>query len=105
MTAPDPMIAILSSRKMEQTGWLRTLSEPIRYAGINPGIGETDLHTPEQVEIDRFLAGLSNDEGLSNQIDRATMSNDSHRSLWRLLAWIIIVLVIVESFVVNRMKK
>lgn len=89
----------------EQIGWLQTLSEPVRYAGINPAIGETDLHTPEQVEIDRFLAGLSSDEDRSNQMDRATMSNDSRRPLWRLLVWIIIGLVLVESLVVNRMKK
>jgi len=95
----------LTGRYPEQTGWLQTLSEPVRYAGINPAVGETDLHTPEQVEIDRFLAGLSSDEGRSNQMDRATMSNDSRRPLWRLLAWIIIGLVLVESLVVNRMKK
>jgi len=95
----------LTGHYPEQTGWLQTLSEPVRYAGINPAVGETDLHTPEQVEIDRFLAGLSSDEGRSNQMDRATMSNDSRRPLWRLLAWIIIGLVLVESLVVNRMKK
>jgi len=95
----------LTGRYPEQTGWLRTLSEPVRYAGINPAVGETDLHTPEQVEIDRFLAGLSDDKGQSDQIDRATMSVDSSRPLWRLLAWIVIVLVLTEGLVVNRMKK
>ena len=95
----------LTGHYPEQTGWLQTLSEPVRYAGINPAVGETDLHTHEQVEIDRCLAGLSSDEGRSNQMDRATMSNDSRRPLWRLLVWIIIGLVLVESLVVNRMKK
>jgi hypothetical protein len=95
----------LTGHYPEQTGWLRTLSEPVRYAGINPAVGETDLHTPEQVEIDRFLAGLSDDKGQSDQIDRATMSVDSSRPLWRLLAWIVIVLVLTEGLVVNRMKK
>ena len=95
----------LTGHYPEQTGWLRTLSEPVRYAGINPAAGETDLHTPEQVEIDRFLAGLSNDKGQSDQIDRATMTADSSRPLWRLLAWIVIVLVLTEGLVVNRMKK
>jgi hypothetical protein len=64
-----------------------------------------DLDTHEQVEIDRCLAGLSSDEERSNQMDRATMSNDLRRPLWRLLAWIIIGLVLVENLVVNRMKK
>jgi len=95
----------LTGHYPEQTGWLRTLSEPVRYAGINPAVGETDLYTPEQVEIDRFLAGLSNDKGRLEQIDRATMSDDSSQPLWRLLAWTIIGLVLTEGLVVNRMKK
>ena len=95
----------LTGHYPEQTGWLQTLSEPVRYAGINPVVGETDLRTPEQVEIDRCLAGLSGDERQSSQIDRATMSDDSSWPLWRLLTWIIIGLVLTEGLVVNRMKK
>ena len=96
---------ILEACYPERIGWLRTLSKPVRYAGINPGIGETDLYTPEQVEIESFFAGLSSDEEPSSQIERATISNDSRRSLWRLLTWILIGLVLVENLVVNRMKK
>jgi hypothetical protein len=89
----------------ERTGWLRTLSAPIRYAGINPVVGETDLLATEQVEIDRRLAGLFGDKKRSSPSDLAMVSDDSSQPLWRLLTWIIIVLVLTETFVVNRMKK
>ena len=95
----------LTGHYPERIGWLRTLSEPVRYAGINPAVGETNLRRPGQVEIDRFLARLTNDKGRSDRIDRATMTADSSRPLWRLLAWIIIALVLIEGLVVNRMKK
>ena len=95
----------LTGRYPERIGWLRTLSEPVRYAGINPPVGETDLRPPGQVEIDRCLAGLSDDKGRQNRIDRATITADSSRPLWRLLAWMIIALVLMEGLIVNRMKK
>jgi hypothetical protein len=97
----------------EQTGWLRTLSEPVRYAGINPVVGETDLSICERAELDRVLAGLSGDKGRSRKIEIAATSDGStgsdasrrNQSLWRWLAWIIIALLLSEGFVTNRMKK
>ena len=89
----------------EQTGWLRTLSEPVRYAGINPVVGETDLQIREQAEIDRLLAGLSGGEKRQNQIEKATVSDGLNRPFWRLSAWTIIVLVLIEGLVANRIKK
>jgi hypothetical protein len=88
-----------------QTGWLRTLSKPVRYAGINPVVGETDLQAYEQAEIDHLLACLSGGIKRQNQIEKATTSNSLNRPLWRLLAWIIIVLVLTEGLVANRIKK
>jgi len=95
----------LTGHYPEQTGWLRTLSEPVRYAGINPVVGETDLQICEQAEIDRLLAGLSGGEKRQNQIEKATTSDSLNRPFWRLLAWIIIVLILTEGLVANRIKK
>jgi len=89
----------------EQTGWLQTLSDPLRYAGINPASGETDLHVPAQAEIDRLWVGLSSDREPASQIEQATASIDSQRPLWRLLAWIIIGLILIEGLLVNRIKR
>jgi hypothetical protein len=102
----------LTGHYPEQTGWLRTLSQPVCYAGINPVVGETNLNICEQAEIDRLLAGLSGAGRQSNKIDAATTSDTyatdaSHRKrpLWRWLAWTIIVLVLAEGFLTNRIKK
>ena len=95
----------LTGHYPEQTGWLRTLSEPVRYAGVNPVVGETDLQIYEQAEIDRLLAGLSGGVKRQNQIEKAATSNSLNRPLWRLLAWTIIVLVLTEGLIANRIKK
>jgi len=95
----------LTTHYPAQTGWLRTLSDPVRYAGVNPAVGETDLRRPAQVEIDQLLAGLSSDKEPAQQVDQATMSIDSQRPLWRPLAWIIIGLILIEGLLVNRIKK
>lgn len=95
----------LTGHYPEQTGWLRTLSEPVRYAGINPVVGETDLRIYEQVEIDRLLAGLAGGEKRQKQIEKAITSDSLNRPLWKLLAWTIIVLVLTEGLIANRIKK
>lgn len=90
----------------DQTGWLKTLSDPVRYAGINPVQGETDLRTTtEPVEIDLRLAGLSGDREELPPADLAAVSLESRRPLWRFLVWIIIGLVLAEGWIVNRIKR
>ncbi|MCF7972734.1 MAG: BatA domain-containing protein [Phycisphaerae bacterium] len=89
----------------DQTGWLATLSDPVRYAGINPVQGETDLHPTESVDIDQCLAGLSSPRGDPLPGNLAAPGADLNRPLWRLLAGIIIGLVWVEGWIVNRIKR
>ncbi len=89
----------------EHTGWLRTLSDPVRYAGINVAAGETDLHARESAEIERCLAGLSKNDREPGPADLAATTVDSRRPLWRVLAWVTLGLVMAEGLVVNRVKR
>ncbi len=89
----------------DQIGWLKTLSDPVRYAGINVASGETNLQAVDSVEINRCLSGLVQEEDDPNPIDLATSNIDSNRPLWKLLAWIVIALVLLEGIVVNRIKR
>ena len=95
----------LTGQFPDQTGWLQTLSDPVRYVGVNVATGETDLHTAESTEIDRCLASLSGSKGESSPAGLAAASVDSNRSLWKLLAWIVIGLLLMEAVVVNRVKR
>jgi len=95
----------LTGRFPDRIGWVQTVADPVRYAGINVAVGETDLRSVDSTEIDQRLAGLTEGKTESNPTNLATTEMDSNRPLWKFLAWILIALVLLEGFVVNRIAR
>jgi hypothetical protein len=86
-------------------GWVRTLDKPILYAGINLPKGETDMARPDLEELDRVMKRvfpMDLDEGVSSA---DVLGNKKPRPVWKILAWTIIVLLLVEPAVANRLRR
>jgi len=85
-------------------GWVRTLTKPFRYAGINLPEGETDMRKPTS----EVVAGVTKrafrvQEG---EISKAEIFNDKgHKPIWKIFVWIIIAMLLIEPAIANRMKR
>ncbi|MHC4439365.1 MAG: BatA domain-containing protein [Planctomycetota bacterium] len=87
------------------TGWVRTLGKPTLYAGVNLPQGETDMTKPVASE----LAGVMDrvfKTGPERTISEAKVLHDrKSRPLWKFFAWAIILLLLAEPAVANRLKR
>ncbi len=86
-------------------GWVKTLSEPAKYAGVNLPEGETDMAPPIAAElakaIDRtFLTGEMHSTAVVDILGRKT-----YKPIWKIFVWIIIVLLVAEPAIANRLKR
>jgi hypothetical protein len=87
------------------TGWMRTLAEPMLHIGINLPQGETDLRRPAADAVAAamtraFLIEPRRERGLA-QAGPPTES----KPIWRTFAWAIVVLLLLEPAVTNRLKR
>ena len=86
-------------------GWVKTLGSDAMYAGINPPRDETDMTAPEAEEI----ANAMNRVFSPHAGERAALAQapgiKKNKPIWRLFAWVIIVLLLAESAVANRLKR
>jgi hypothetical protein len=86
-------------------GWVKTLSKPTKYAGVNLPEGETDMAPPVAAElvraIDRtFLTGEMHSTAVVDIPGRKT-----YKPIWKIFVWIIIVLLVAEPAIANRLKR
>jgi hypothetical protein len=86
-------------------GWVRTLSKPVRYAGINPREGETDMSRPAggQLGTIRSKVFVSKDEGTTETA--GVLSEKEYNPIWKIFAWMLIALLLIEPAIVNRLKR
>jgi hypothetical protein len=86
-------------------GWVRTLGKPFRYAGVNLPNGETNMAKPTSGEIanvvNRAFAPTATQEVTKAQ----ALSDKEYKPLWKIFAWIIIVILLVEPAVANKLKR
>jgi hypothetical protein len=86
-------------------GWVRTLGKPTIYAGVNLPQGETDMTKP----VDSELAGVMDrvfKTGAERIVSEAEVFHDKkRRPLWKVIAWILILLLLAEPVVANRLKR
>ncbi|MFZ2146736.1 MAG: BatA domain-containing protein [Sedimentisphaerales bacterium] len=87
------------------TGWIKTLSKPTMWAGINLPEGETDMTKPVASE----LADIMNrafPTGTERTVSAAEVLNNRKRTpIWKYFAWMIILLLLAEPAVANRLKR
>ncbi len=86
-------------------GWVKTLSEPAIYAGINLPGDETDMSKPVALEVDNALNRVFSIGKRSNMASADTFSIKEQRPLWKILVWAIIALLLIESAVANRLRR
>jgi hypothetical protein len=95
MTLPAP----------QSTGWMRTLGEPTFHVGVNLPEGETDLSRPtdEAVAVAMQRAFVT-DSDREPEAAHAGPPTES-RPIWRWFAWAVVVLLLLEPAVTNRLKR
>jgi hypothetical protein len=88
------------------TGWIKTISEPSIYAGVNLPEGETDMTKPVIEEVANamnrvFTIGQKRDVLTADSFG----STKESVPVWRYLVWLLIGLILIESTVANRLKR
>ncbi len=86
-------------------GWMKTLGSTALYAGINLPVGETDIgHATPELVADALTRAFVTAEPSSRDPEQARASLE-RKPIWKTLAWIIILLVLMESTVTSRLKR
>jgi len=87
------------------TGWIRTLGKPTIYAGVNLPRGETDMTKPVAAELTGVMSRVfaAGDEG--DVTEAGVFRERKKRPLWKIFAWILILLLLAEPVVANRLKR
>lgn len=92
-------------------GWMKTTDGPALYAGINLPAGETDLTAPAQERIaDIVQRAFVRTKGRGPEAGRAyslqpAASSFQQRPVWPIFAWAVMILLVLESAVANRLKR
>ena len=100
------MESFISVTETGGTGWIKTISEPSIYAGVNLPEGETNMTKPAIEEVDNamnrvFSIGQKRDMLTADSLTRTKESIP----VWRYLVLLIIGLILIESAVANRLKR
>lgn len=86
-------------------GWVKTLGKPTIYAGVNLPQDETDMTRPVAAE----LAGVMDrvfTTGAGSDVSGAGLFRDKKdRPVWKIFAWTLIILLLAEPAVANRLKR
>ena len=89
----------------QSTGWMRTLGESSLYAGINLPEGETDLRRPSAEAVaDAMKRAFVADPRSKRAIAQAGPPTQS-KPLWRAFAWAVLLLLLIEPAITNRLKR
>ena len=86
-------------------GWVKTLSKPVRYAGVNLPEGETDMTKPAAEEVAKVMNRIFSPDGRQDTAVAEILGEKKRRPIWKMFAWIIILLLLVEPAVANRLKR
>ncbi len=86
-------------------GWVKTLGKPTIYAGVNLPKDETDMTKPVASE----LAGVMDrvfKTGTERTVSEAEVFHDKRRRpIWKMFAWTLILLLLAEPAIANRLKR
>jgi len=86
-------------------GWVKTLGKPAMFAGINLPQGETNMTEPVAAELANIMNRVF-PTGVEKAVSAAEVLNNKKLTpLWKIFAWTIILLLLVEPAVANRLKR
>ncbi len=91
-------------------GWMKTLGEPPVYAAINLPLGETDLNRPTAQRVADAVSGAfaTNANGepvLARAAGGTRVSAVRDKPVWKACVWAILLLLLVEPAITNRLKR
>ena len=86
-------------------GWVKTLGRPAIYAGVNLPPGETDMTGPDAAELDNVMSRVFATGAEKDISEAGVLREKKNRPLWKLFVWMLILLILVEPAVANRMKR
>ncbi len=86
-------------------GWVKTLSKPIRYAGVNLPKGETDMTKPVVDEVAKIMHRMFTPDRRQDTAAAELLPEKKQRPVWKMFAWIIILLLLIEPAVANRLRR
>lgn len=86
-------------------GWVKTLGKPTIYAGVNLPQGETDMTKPVASELAGVMDRVfkTGDEPIVSEAE--VFHDKKGRPLWKIIAWTLILLLLAEPAVANRLKR
>lgn len=87
------------------TGWVRTVSEPVVFAGVNLPSDETDMSVPAEVDVANAVSRVFSVVGETDIAVAGGVHPKRQMPLWRMVAWILIAMLLFESAVTNRLKR
>jgi hypothetical protein len=86
-------------------GWVKTLTEPELSAGVNLPSGETDMSKPDEEQVPEALSRVFSTGKRENISSADILITKEQKPAWIILVWIIISLLLAESFVANRIRR
>ena len=86
-------------------GWVKTLGKPTIYAGVNLPQGETDMTKPVVAELAGVMSRVFATGAESDVSEAGVVRDKKNRPLWKIFAWVLILLLLVEPAVANRLKR
>ncbi|MBN2313509.1 MAG: BatA domain-containing protein [Sedimentisphaerales bacterium] len=86
-------------------GWVKTLGKPTLYAGINLPPGETDMTQPDIAELDNIMKRVFPTNSKQNVSSADALGDKKPRPMWKIIAWAIILLLLIEPAIANRMRR
>jgi len=95
LLVPDPM----------GIGWVKTVGKPATYAGVNLPQGETDMARPAAGELASVMDRVFPVDVDKEAAQAGTFDGTQRRAIWRIIAWLIILLLLLEPVVANRLKR
>jgi hypothetical protein len=95
LLAPDPA----------GIGWVKTIGQPTLYAGINLPPGETDMTQPDVAELESIMKRVFPTNVERNVSSADVLGDKKPRPMWKILAWAIILLLLIEPAIANRMRR
>ena len=97
--------SFLTIPNSDTTGWIKTIDKPILYTGVNLPSGETNMRQAVISDIDNTISRVFS----TNQIEQTTTAESLNMKqpiyIWKYVIWILIILLISESALANRLKR
>lgn len=87
------------------TGWMKTLTDPPLYAGINLPAGETDMTPPASEAVAKAVQRVVLTDRDEDETIAQAETSLRPKPIWDLCAWAAILLLLFESALANRLKR